>query len=128
MGEKGSTTAEPLNGQIELCVQATSLFSRPFPSNGLLALGDTGVEFRARDGRGFVQVPWGALDKVVVDAYGRFVRSIDLRLADGRSLPFALAEGARAVRIINEHLGRSKLVPAPHPLSSLVRRHLAHGR
>lgn len=112
----------PLNESVELCVRATSSFSPLFPKQGLLVLGERGVEFRARDGRGFVQVPWEEIDLVRVDAYGKFVRSVELCVSGGRSLPFVLSEGARVVRAMNEHLGRAKLVPARRPLTDLITR------
>lgn len=115
--------ARPLNESVELCVRATTSFSPLFPKQGLLMLGERGLEFRARDGRGFVQVPWGEVELVRVDAYGKFVRSVEVRLADGRSLPLVLSEGARVVRAINEHLGRARLVPARRPLTDLLTRH-----
>ena len=114
--------ARPLNESVERCVRATSSFSPFLPKQGLLKLGERGVEFRARDGRGFAQIPWGEIELVRVDAYGKFVRSVELRVSDGRSLPFVLSEGARVVRALNEHLGRSKLVPARRPLTDLIAR------
>ena len=112
----------PLNESVELCVRATSSLSPLFPKQGLLMLGERGVEFRARDGRGFVHAPWEEIDLVRVDAYGKFVRSVELCVSGGKSLPFVLSEGARVVRAMNERLGRAKLVPARRPLTDLITR------
>ena len=118
----GLREERPLNASVELCVRATTSISPLFPRQGLLMLGESRLEFRARDGRGFAQVPWGEVDLVRVDAYGKFVRGVEVRLADGRSLPLVLSEGARVVRAMNGHLGRAKLVPARRPLTNLIRR------
>ena len=111
---------EDLNSEIELAVQANACLSTLFPRAGTLMLGNAGVEFRGRGGAGFVQVPWDALSVVRVDVYGSFVRSVELHVADGRSLSFVVSDGAEVVRCMSRHLDRSQLVPATKPLSHLI--------
>lgn len=101
-----------LNRHVELDVRAHAFLSPFFPQRGLLMLGETGIEFRQRGGRGYVQVRWESIEKVRVDVYGSFVRSVELCVGDGRSLSFVVDQGADVVRTMSRHLDRSLLVSA----------------
>lgn len=114
MRGKAGSDRMMLNGEIEAASQASMLASVLFPKTGTLLAGDAGVEFRARDGRGYIQMPWGTIRQVIVDAYGSYVRSVTLVLGEGRSFAFVVSDGAPFVRALNAHLGREKLVPARH--------------
>lgn len=113
-----------MNGEAELEVPATASVSPLFPRSGTLMLGEAGIEFRSRGGRGFVQVPWGKVSRVRVDAYGSRARGVEVVLSDGRCIPFVMTGGNAVVRSIVAHLGRERVVPAHRPLLALVRRAL----
>lgn len=115
-GQRGvlRTEQDPgmMNAHIELDVRAHAFLSPFFPQRGLLMLGEAGVEFRQRGGRGYVQVPWKTIDTVRVDVYGSFVRSVELFLVDGRALSFVVDRGVDVVRAMSHHLERAQLVSA----------------
>ncbi|OUP11096.1 hypothetical protein B5F33_01595 [Collinsella sp. An2] len=111
-----------LNACVELYVRAHAFLSPFFPQRGLLMLGGSGVEFRQRGGRGYIQVPWGSISVVRADAYGNFVRSVEICLDDGRTFSFVVDDGAEVVRTMSRYLRREQLVPAKKPLSSLFER------
>ena len=110
-----------LNNEVELTVQATAAVSALFPKNGVLMLGDAGVEFIDRAGRALAQLSWDALSVVRVDVYGSFVRSVELHMADGGVLSLVVSDGADVVRCMHRHLERAKLVPAKKQLGKLFR-------
>lgn len=114
--EKAGARQPMLNAEVEAASQANMTASVLFPKTGVLIAGDAGAEFRSRDGRGFIQMPWAAIRRVIVDAYGTFVRSLTFELGEGRSFSFVVSDGAPLVRVLNVHLGREKLVPARHHL------------
>ena len=114
--EKPVSGRTMLNTEIEAASQASMLASVLFPKTGTLLAGDAGVEFRARDGRGYVQMPWDSIEQAIVDVYGSYVRSVTFVLKEGRSFAFVVSDGAPLVRALNAHLGREKLVPARHHL------------
>ena len=116
---KAASKQSMLNGEVEAASQANMTASVLFPKTGMLFVGDAGVEFRSRDGRGYIQMPWATIERVLVDAYGTFVRSLTLELAEGRSFSFVVSDGAPLVRVLNVHLGREKLVPVRHHLKRM---------
>lgn len=113
-----------MNGAVELAVPATASVSPLFPRSGTLMLGEAGIEFRARGGQGLVQIPWGEVSRVRVDAAGSRARGVEVVLGDGRRVPFVMSGGSAVVRAIVAHLGRERVVPARRPLSALARRAL----
>lgn len=111
-----------LNAKVELAVQASVSAGVLLPRRGLLLAGERGVEFRARDGRGYIQIPWEHVGCVRVDLYGRAVRGVEFAVEDNRRFMFLVSDGAELVRLLNRRLGRAKLVPARHALSALQRK------
>ena len=111
-----------LNAEVELAVQASVSAGVLLPRRGLMLAGERGVEFRARDGRGYIQIPWENVGCVRVDFYGRTVRGVEFAVEDSRRFMFLVSDGAELVRLLNRRLGRAKLVPAHHALSALKRK------
>lgn len=57
----------PLNTKVEFATKAKSFFNPIDPKQGMILIGDKGVEFQKVDGPGFIQIPWGEINKVRAD-------------------------------------------------------------
>jgi hypothetical protein len=105
-----------LNTDVDLTVKANCFASSVFPKAGELVFGDKGVEFRASSGVGYVQIPWGSIDKVVCDIIGKYVRAVEFYTEEAAPINFVVADGSNVLRCIAHHIGRDKLVPGPNNL------------
>lgn len=104
---------EGFNRRVDLVIKANSFASPIFPKPGKLAFGDTGIEFIADDGQGFMEIPWVNVTQVMADVIGSYVRSIQISTDETAPLDFVVSDGANALRCIRDHIGREKIVAAP---------------
>lgn len=114
-GVQTETDPGELNHEVDLVVNANSFASAVFPKTGKLILGDVGLEFRADSGVGFIQIPWPSVDEVKVDIVANnYVRAITVATPDCAPLEFVVSDGKNLVRCLANHVGRDRLVQAPH--------------
>lgn len=106
--------AAPLNTDIELAVKANCFLVTLMPKPGLLIFGNRGVEFRAKSGNGFVQIPWNNIVLVDCDIYGTYVRNISFHTDDNKKIPFVISKGKDVLLILKKHLGQKRLKGAEH--------------
>ncbi|KRM71636.1 DUF956 family protein [Lacticaseibacillus brantae] len=102
---------ESLNKTVEYAIKVNSMITPNDPKPGVMALGDNGLEYRANNGVGFIQVPWANITLIRAQIMGKkHVRGFFVDLDDGRSLNFVASDAIPALRVMRDHLGSDKLV------------------
>ncbi|WP_169726174.1 DUF956 family protein [Atopobium fossor] len=107
-----------VNNSVEFSAKANCKLNALNPKPGSIALGDGGIDFIAASGYGFISIPWNNIQKVRVDVYGKFVRSIEVVTDDDQVLPFILSKGYDALHVIYNHIGREKIVSSNRSFGS----------
>ena len=128
LSEQGASNAEQfeqeepafalVNNSVELSTKANCTLSTLNPKPGSIALGDGGIDFIAASGYGYISIPWNSIQKVRVDVYGKFVRSIEVVTDDNQVLPFILSKGYDVLHVIYNHIGREKIISSNRSFGS----------
>ena len=113
-----------LNSTVELAVKANSFLDPINPKPGVMALGNNGVEFRASNGEGYIQIPWRNIITVQAQVFfnGRYIRGFDIITDDNQVLNFVVADAKKTLRVMREHLESSQLVKKRGNFSNLFKR------
>lgn len=119
---EGAKPEASLNTKEELVIEANCFANPVFPKHGTITLGDRGLEFLADTGVGYIQIPWRSIEEVRCDILGDYVRAIDVVTDEAAPINFVITNGAEALRCMNRHIDREKLVPANQNFKSLGRR------
>lgn len=107
-----------VNDSVEFSAKANCTLNALNPKPGSIALGDGGIDFIAASGYGFVAIPWKNIQKVRVDVYGKYVRSIEIITDDDQVIPFILSKGYDVLHVIYNHIGREKIVSSNRSFGS----------
>lgn len=114
---------QSLNLQVELAVKANSFYNPISPKQGVMALGDKGIEFRASSGAGYIQIPWENIVQVRAQVLlGKYIRGFDIYTDDQQRIEFVAEDAKAALRVMREHIGGEKLVRAKSNLKGMLRR------
>ncbi len=119
---EGAKPPVNLNREEELVVEANCFANPVFPKHGTITFGETGMEFLADTGFGYIQIPWKSIQMVTCDILGDYVRAIDVATDEAAPINFVITDGAEVLRCINAHIGRERLQPAKQNLKSLGQR------
>ena len=113
-----------LNSTVELAVKANSFLDPINPKPGVMALGNNGVEFRASNGEGYIQIPWRNIIIVQAQVFfnGRYIRGFDIITDDNQVLNFVVADAKKTLRVMREHLESSQLEKKRGNFSNLFKR------
>lgn len=112
-GAAPTLPTEGFNSTVDLVIKANSFTSAVFPKPGKLAFGNSGIEFVADEGNGFMEIPWPNIERVMADIIGSYVRSIRIFTDETAPLDFVISDGANALRCIRDHIGRESIEAAP---------------
>ncbi|MHA3067323.1 DUF956 family protein [Lacticaseibacillus saniviri] len=111
---------ESLNKTVEYAIKVNSMITPNDPKPGVMALGDVGIEYRANNGVGFIQIPWANVKLVRAQVvWKKRIRGFFIDLDDNRSLNFVVSDAIPALKVMREHLGSDKLVRAKTMMGSI---------
>lgn len=104
--------AQLLNKDVAYIAKANAFLNPLDPKAGILAMGEQGIEFRTQSGQGFIQIPWHTVKQVRVQIlfWGKYVRGFFIETQDGNSFNFVAGQAREALPVLQQHLGRDKLV------------------
>ncbi|KRO16279.1 DUF956 family protein [Lacticaseibacillus saniviri] len=102
---------ESLNREVEYAIKVNSMLNPNDPKPGVMALGDAGIEYRANNGVGFIQIPWENIKLVRAQVmWKNHIRGFYIDLDDSRTINFVASDAIPALKVMREHLGSAKLV------------------
>jgi hypothetical protein len=101
------------NPEIAFATKANSFASVNDPKNGIMTIGNSGVEFRPYT-TGFIQIPWKSVKQVRVQIvfFGKYVRGFYIDTNDGKVFNFVVSKARLAVKGISMFLPREKIKQA----------------
>jgi hypothetical protein len=101
------------NPEIAFATKANSFVSVNNPKNGIMTIGNSGIEFRPYT-TGFIQIPWDSIKQVRVQIvfFGKYVRGFYIDTNDGRVFNFVVSKARLAVKGISQFLPREKIKQA----------------
>ena len=114
----------PLNKQLEFATKANACVNPLALTDGMLFVGEGGVEFRDLDGPGFMKMPWVNISLVRADVYGKkhpYVRSIDIVTDQDQTLTFVVAKGMDLLKAMRKHLPGDKMIHAANNFKKLAK-------
>lgn len=114
----------PLNENVEYMTKANSTLTPLLPKSGHIYIGETGLEYRAESGSGFIQIPWINVKQIRAQLFfgGRYVRGFYVATDDDQLLEFIVADGKNCLRAMRQHLDRSQFVVHEGNLTNLFKR------
>ncbi len=113
----------PLNKQVEFATKANACVNPIALTDGMIFVGEGGVEFRDLDGPGFMKMPWKNIVLVRADVYGKkhpYVRSIDIVTDQDQTLTFVVSKGMDLLKAMRRHLPPDKMVHAANNFKKLT--------
>ena len=101
---------KPLNQEIEFTTSARTDMSGEFRS-GMLALGNTGIEFVTRAPKGFNWLPWQKIRFVWLETMlgGRFIKGFNIATTNGDQWQFTVAHARTVLAFMGKHLGPQQI-------------------
>lgn len=115
---------ESLNTTVDYAIKANSFLNPINPKTGVLAIGNNGVEFRASNGAGYIQIPWQNIVQVRAQIMfrGKYIRSFDIVTDDNQTLNFVISDAKEALKAMRKYLDRDQMVQAKSNLKSIFKR------
>lgn len=113
-----------LNRTVDLAIKANAFYQPLVPKQGIMALGDQGLEFRAVNGVGYIQIPWKNIVQVRAHVYfkGRYIRGFDVETDEQQVFNFVTSDTRNALRVMKAYLDSQKLVKAKSNFKQLFRK------
>lgn len=113
-----------LNTQVDLAVKANSFINPIDPKQGVMAIGNNGVEFRASNGVGYIQIPWDNIVQVRAEVYrrGKYIRSFDIITDSNQTLNFVAADAIDALKAMRVYLNKDQMIQAPSHFKNMFKR------
>lgn len=120
----GGQSPRALNESVDYMTRANSLYNPLLPKPGIFLVGDQGMEFIAKSGSGFIQIPWSAVKAVRAQLFfgGRYVRGFFVDTVDDQTLEFVVSDGKNCLRAMYKYLSREKLTAVKGQLTQLFKR------
>ena len=117
-------TVQSLNQEVNWVTPTRSTYNPLFPKEGLLAVGNVGLDYRAQNGQGFIQIPWEEVQHIYVQMLfkGRYIRAIDVLTEDDQHFEFIVKDPKITLKEIRKHLDRSKFSARQGNLATLFKR------
>lgn len=117
-------TVQSLNQDVHWVTPTRSTYHPLFPKEGLLAVGNVGLDYRAQDGQGFIQIPWEDVQHIYVQMFfkGRYIRAIDVLTEDDQHFEFIVKDPKITLKKIRKHLDRRKFSARQGNLATLFKR------
>lgn len=115
---------ESLNKEVDVAIKVNSFLNPMSPKPGVLAVGDVGIEYRASNGVGFIQVPWENVTLVKADVYlkGKYIRGFDIITTENQELSFVTSNAMEALKAMRKHLAKEQMVQSPSNFKRLFKR------
>lgn len=116
---------DSLNKTVDYAAKVNSFLNPLLPKAGVMAIGNKGIEFRAGNGVGFIQVPWENVEQIRAQVYfkGKYIRGFEI-LTDGKQvLEFVTSDSKELLRAMRLHLKKEQMVIADSHLKKFVKRY-----
>lgn len=111
-----------LNTEIEFATKAKSFFNPIDPKQGLLIVGDKGVEFQKVDGPGYIQIPWNEIIKVRADViFKKHIRGFFIDTKE-YSFNFLVQDARQTLIEMRKHLDPKIMVVNRNFISKFIRK------
>lgn len=99
-----------LNKNVNLSVRSNAVMSPVSIKNGILEIGENGVEFNTLLGSGFIQIPYKNIEYISAEISMKiFYRGIIIKTTEGQTFEFIISKGKKVINELAKHLQKEQI-------------------
>jgi hypothetical protein len=111
---------EPLlNSKTTFSTKTNSFYNKSDPRQGILYIGNNGIEFRELIHRGFIKLPWKNIRRIRVQLlfFNKVIRGFFVDTDSNQVFDFAVSKAKQTVQHIATYIGKDKIIRAGSTLN-----------
>lgn len=102
--------AKKLNQNVKLAVRSNAVMSPVSIKNGILEIGENGIEFNTLLGSGFIQIPYNNISYVSAEITMKiFYRGLIVKTTEGQTFEFIISKGKKVIKELANHLADDQI-------------------
>ncbi|MGO2082531.1 DUF956 family protein [Vagococcus sp.] len=115
---------DSLNKTVDYAAKANAFLNPLLPKAGVMAIGNNGIEFRAGDGVGFIQVPWENVVQIRAQVYfkGKYIRGFEILTDKKQVLEFVTNDSKELLKAMRHYLKKEQMVVASSNIKKIFKR------